>query len=331
VDDFPEKNRSRDSMSQTASSPFFSVVMPVYNGESFLSQAIESVIAQTARDWEMIVVDDASLDGTPGILAGYTSKYSNIRVFRNEENIGIAKTLNRGIREARGEWIVHLDSDDLFIPEYLETLQSFIARLRHPYCFISSWVTVIDGKGEKVIDVSLPSAKKIARMMNFENFLYHPATSFPKSVWERVGGYPDEDRKLSEDTEMWKRFFRFGVVLIMIPRHLVYYRIHDANYTSFKDSRCAKNEDRNRALAQQYHEWRISLFLKQGELRAARYEIFLLRKTQQAFSLKNICYYLMTILPKSLVYKFMWEVRPRFRRLARALMMGLSRNRHYSS
>jgi glycosyltransferase involved in cell wall biosynthesis len=318
-------------MSQTDFSPFFSIVMPVYNGERYLSPAIESVIGQTVRNWEMIAVDDASLDGTPAILAKYAAKYSNIRFFRNEENSGIAKTLNRGIREARGEWIVHLDSDDFFTPDYLETLQSFIAELRNPDCFISSWVTVVDGKGAKVVDVRLPSAKKIARMMNFENFLYHPATSFPKSVWERVGGYPDEDRKLSEDTEMWKRFFRFGVSLIMIPRHLVFYRIHDANYTSFKDKRSVENEDSERALAQQYHEWRISLFLKQGDFQAARCEILLLKKTQQSFSLKNVYYYLMTILPKPLVYEFMWEVRPRLRRLARALMNGLSQGRNHSS
>lgn len=298
-------------------SPFFSVVIPACNSEKYLPATLESVISQTFPDWEVVLVDDASSDGTPGIMDGYAEKYPRIRVFRNKENIGIAKSLNRGIREARGAWIARLDSDDLFIPGYLETLRSFIAKLPHQNCFVSGWVTVIDGKGDKVLDVRLPASKTIKRMMDFENFLYHSATSFPKQVWERVGGYPDEDRKLSEDAEMWRRFFRNGVSLFMIPEHLVAYRIHDSNFTSFKDGQLIDGEGSRQALEQQYHEWRVSLFLKQGDLQAAHHEIFLLKKIQHRLSLKNRFYYILTLLPKSLVYGFMWGIRPCIRRLVR--------------
>lgn len=304
--------------------PFFSIIMPVYNGERYLSMAIESVIAQTVHNWEMIAIDDKSSDGTTEILARYSAKHPHIRVFRNEENTGVAKSLNRGIREARGEWIVRLDGDDLFACDYLEILQSFVPKLSNPDCFISCWVTIIDGKGEKVVDVRLPSAKKIARMMAFENFIYHPATSFPKRIWSKVGGYPDSNRELSEDTEMWKLFLRSGISLIMLPRHLVFYRIHGSNLTSIKDGGCAENENRDRLLAKQHHEWKISLFLKQGNIQEARREILLLRKIQQKFSLKNLYYDLMSILPKPLVHGFMWEIRPRLRRLARGLTTGSS-------
>ena len=318
-------------MNQTKPLPFFSVVIPAYNSERYLPATLESVIGQTIRDWEIVVVDDASSDGTPELLARYAAKYPQIRIFRNEQNSGIAKTLNRGIREARGEWIARLDSDDLFTPGYLGTLRSFIAELPHSPCFISSWVTVIDGNGAKVLDVRLPSAKTIARMMHFENFLYHPATSYPKRVWEQVGGYPDEDRKLSEDTEMWKRFFKNDVSLFMIPKHLVLYRIHQTNTTSFKDGEITKKGSRQSALAQQYHEWRVSLFLKQGDLRAARHELLLLKEIRPAFSLKNTLYYLMTLLPNFLVYGFMWEIRPRMRRLTKFLKTGLLQARHNPS
>ena len=123
-------------MNQTEPLPFFSVVIPAYNGERYFPATLESVIKQTTHDWEIVVVDDGSSDGTPGLLAGYAAKYPQIRIFRNEQNSGIAKTLNRGIREARGEWIVRLDSDDLFTTDYLETLRSFIAELPHSSCFI---------------------------------------------------------------------------------------------------------------------------------------------------------------------------------------------------
>ncbi|MFZ5802833.1 MAG: glycosyltransferase family 2 protein [Candidatus Omnitrophota bacterium] len=304
-------------MSPDPSRPFFSVVIPVYNGENFLSAAIDSVLAQPFRDWELVVVDDMSQDKTPTILARYAAAHPNIRPVRNEENLGIAKSLNRGIRESRGEWIVRLDCDDLFARDYLETLRGFIETLPHGYCFVSCWVTVISGKGNTVLDIRLPPASTITRMMQYENFLYHSATSFPRRVWEQVGGYPDEDRKLSEDTEMWKRFIRFGVSLIMLPRFLVYYRIHDANYTSFKDTGCLEHGGSKGLLMRQYHTWRLSLFLKQGELRAARDEIQRLRKILGKFSLKTLYYHLLTYLPKPIVHNFMWEIRPRLRRLAK--------------
>lgn len=100
--------------------PVVSVVMPVYNAQRFLELAIRSVLEQSFADWELLLVDDASVDDSLSIAARYAELDPRIRLLRNKENIGVAETRNRGIRAARGTWIALLDSDDLWKPEKLE-------------------------------------------------------------------------------------------------------------------------------------------------------------------------------------------------------------------
>ena len=279
--------------------PFFSVVMPVYNAQEYVSCAIESVLVQNDVDWELVAVDDHSTDRTPEILAAYAQQDPRIRVLRNHENFKIAKSLNRGIEAARAEWIVRIDADDFFMPDYLKNLRTHVRKVPSLNCFFSSWITVVDESNQKILDVRLPHADMIRRMMKIENFLYHPATSFPKSLWRKAGGYPEIDRTVAEDTAMWTKFFEIGAQLIMIPRFLINYRVHYSNITSVND---AKLMERSGAQAwqktvRQNREWRISLYLKQRMLKLARTEILLLAKMQKYLSLKNLHYFLLTFLP----------------------------------
>lgn len=95
-----------------------SIIMPVYNSEKFLDKAIQSVLDQTYQEWELVVINDASTDQSKAMLAKYTDQ--RIIVIENHENMGIAKTRNRGIELAKGEYISFLDSDDWWLPEKLE-------------------------------------------------------------------------------------------------------------------------------------------------------------------------------------------------------------------
>ncbi len=100
--------------------PRFSVVMPVYNRESSVRHAIQSILDQTVDDWELIVVDDGSTDGTADVVRQFSDKDSRIRLFNNKKNRGISYTRNKGNREARGDIIVVQDSDDMSFPDRLE-------------------------------------------------------------------------------------------------------------------------------------------------------------------------------------------------------------------
>jgi len=294
--------------------PFFSIVMPVYNGADYVSGAIESILDQSDWSWELIIVDDASTDRTPEILHDYAQKDPRIRVFRNHKNMNIATSLNRGIREARGNLIVRIDADDFFNPPYLEVLREYAERLLPANFFFSAWVTVVDEGGKKILDVRLPKSEKIRSMMKIENFIYHPATSFPKQLWEKVGGYPEKQSAVAEDTALWNLFFKADAKLVMIPQFLINYRIHYSNITSVNDAQLTGEAGRTEwRTIRQNREWRASLYLKQKMLKSARAEILMLSRDQKRLSLKNIQYFILTFLPESFVYFFMWELRPRAR------------------
>ena len=97
-----------------------SIITPSYNTAQFIGDTIRSVLAQTYRNWELIIVDDGSQDETDAAVAEFTASDSRIRYFKNERNSGAAYSRNRALREAKGRWIAFLDSDDLWSPEKLE-------------------------------------------------------------------------------------------------------------------------------------------------------------------------------------------------------------------
>lgn len=103
-----------------------SIVMPSYNSERFIAESIASVQAQTYGDWELLIVDDCSTDGTVAVTESVAKDDSRIHVFSNERNSGAAFSRNRALREAKGDWVAFLDSDDLWEPEKLERQLAFM-------------------------------------------------------------------------------------------------------------------------------------------------------------------------------------------------------------
>ena len=101
-----------------------SIIMPSWNTDRFIAETIQSVIDQTYQNWELLIVDDCSTDNTDEVVASF--KDDRIKYFHNEKNSGAALTRNRAMREARGEWIAFLDSDDLWMPEKLEKQIAFM-------------------------------------------------------------------------------------------------------------------------------------------------------------------------------------------------------------
>lgn len=112
-----------------------SIITPNYNCGRFISQTIESVLAQTYTDWEMLIVDDCSTDGSYEIALEYAAKDSRIKVFRNEQNSGAAISRNRAIEESKGEYLAFLDSDDLWMPEKLEKQIAFMCENNCDFSF----------------------------------------------------------------------------------------------------------------------------------------------------------------------------------------------------
>lgn len=123
--------------------PLVSVVIPAYNCENFLAETLDSVLSQTYTDWECIVIDDGSVDGTFDIAESYASREPRIKCF-HQENQGVSSTRNNGIRFSRGEYVMSLDSDDLLKPTFLEKTVGYLVRHQETklvYCYAETFGT----------------------------------------------------------------------------------------------------------------------------------------------------------------------------------------------
>ena len=119
-----------------------SIITPCYNAERFIAQAIESVLAQTYTDWEMLIVDDCSKDNTIKIVQQYVDKDERIKLFCLQKNSGAGIARNKSIEEAKGRFIAFLDSDDIWFPNKLETQINFM--LDNNYESVCSWYEYVD-------------------------------------------------------------------------------------------------------------------------------------------------------------------------------------------
>ncbi len=131
-----------------------SVITPLFNGKKYIIETLESVRNQTCENWEMLIIDDASTDEGPGLVEDYLHVKADerIRLLKNEKNIGAVGSRNRGLSEARGQYICFLDSDDLWDPEKLERQLAYLKEKKttDPHAgFVFSQCRIIDGEGRE--------------------------------------------------------------------------------------------------------------------------------------------------------------------------------------
>ena len=135
-------------MKEQRDRPLVSVIMPAYNAEQFIEEAIDSVISQTVSDWELIVIDDGSSDCTQEIITKFTEEDARVHLIINEENMGVAKTRNRGLDICCGEYVALLDSDDYWEPQMLEKMIARAEQTRADIIYCS--YALVDEKGRKL-------------------------------------------------------------------------------------------------------------------------------------------------------------------------------------
>ena len=136
-----------------------SIIMPSYNTEEYISKSIESVLTQTYKNWELIIVDDCSSDKTDEVVRSYLSD-NRIHYLKNEKNCGAAYSRNTALREAKGKWIAFLDSDDLWMPEKLEKQLSFMKS--NGYFFSYTNYEEIDVNGKQT-GVKVTGPRKVTK------------------------------------------------------------------------------------------------------------------------------------------------------------------------
>ncbi|MEK7760951.1 MAG: glycosyltransferase [Nitrospirota bacterium] len=208
--------------------PTVTVLMAVYNGQRYLSEAIESVLHQTYDDFEFIIVDDGSTDASGDILRAYAAQDSRIALLRHEQNIGLTKSLNEGLSIAQGVYLARQDADDLSLPGRLEAQVTYLEA--HPAVgLLGTAYSVINGGGECLATYRHPQVStEILWQMLFHNAFCHTSVMWCRNLVEMGGGWYDERLLYSQDYELWVRLMK-STAGANLDLPLVAWRQHDAN------------------------------------------------------------------------------------------------------
>ena len=195
-----------------AKSPQVSIILPAYNRAVFLRRAIESVFRQTFEDWELIVIDDASTDETPAVLAEYVERDKRVRVIRNQENqygkVGLPGNLNQGLAVARANYIARLDDDDYWIDE--KKLAKQVAFLdAHPDCaVVGGGMVIVDEQGkERSRYLKKETDGAIRKGALFANPFSHTTVMFRADIARKAGSYRAH---YAEDWDLWLSMGIYG-------------------------------------------------------------------------------------------------------------------------
>jgi hypothetical protein len=205
------------------------VLMTVYNGAAYVRAAVASLLEQTYADFELLVVDDASTDGSGDIVAAMADP--RIRLVRNNVNLGLTRSLNRGLEIARGELIARQDADDLSAPDRLTKQVEFLDA--HPdVALVGSWYRKMDAAGASLGDRHLPEDHALLRWaLLFYCPFVHSAIVFRRHIVVGEHSGYDERFLYGEDYDLWSRVARCHRVA-NIPAVLVAYRQGPATMTS---------------------------------------------------------------------------------------------------
>lgn len=203
-------------------SELVSVIVPVYNAEKFIREAMDSVRAQTYENWELLLVEDGSSDGSVDVITGYIAKTqeTRIRLIRQPSNQGAARARNRGVREAVGRYIAYLDADDLWMPEKLEHELRFMEEKDAAFAFTGYEFADEHGVGlGKVVRVpeTLVYRQALSNTTIFTTTVMFDTVRISKELLEM----PEIK---SEDTALWWRILRTGYIAYGLDENLVRYR-----------------------------------------------------------------------------------------------------------
>ena len=204
------------------------------NARPFVEQTVRSILSQTCSDWEMIVVDNASDDGSGDLVEHLARDEPRIRVLRNDADLGHSGGLNRGLADCRGRWIARIDADDVALPNRLERQLDFVKQ--YPDVKVTSCLAYyIDAKGNRIGKThhDLTTRDAFARYMarNDPIGILHPGAFIQKRSLLAVGGYREAFGP-ANDIDLWCRIAERGGLILVQPEYLMEYRIHGGSISA---------------------------------------------------------------------------------------------------
>jgi glycosyltransferase involved in cell wall biosynthesis len=211
-------------MPVAATAPQVTVLMGVFNARASLDAAIQSMLAQTYADFEFLIIDDCSTDGSAEIVEQHATLDTRIRLIRHKTNSGLGELLRRGVFEARGELVARMDADDTSLPNRLQRQVDFLRA--HPEIdVVGSYALDVTKQGMRIRERRVPTThEKIAELVWTNPFL-HPTVMFRRQSILRIGSYAAIRRR--QDYDLWFRCVAGGLRLANIPEPLLHYHFSE--------------------------------------------------------------------------------------------------------
>lgn len=210
--------------------PFISIIMPAYNCEKFIEQAIESVIDQTYQNWELIIINDASIDATKDIVLKISNAENRIRYFENGQNLGVSETRNKGVSFAQGEWVAFLDSDDIWKKDKLEK-QITAIRFDNRIALCYTGAAFINEKGKAADHVLQIPERVVFHDLLKQNVISCSSVLVRKECLEKFK-MPHGD--LHEDFAVWLQILKDEGIAHGINEPLLVYRVYTGSKSGNK-------------------------------------------------------------------------------------------------
>ncbi len=218
-------------MKNTVIKPQISIITAAYNSEDYIDDCIKSIRSQTYSNWELIIINDGSTDDTEKAILEFSRKDSRIKYHKNDKNIGLIATLNKGIKISTGTYIARLDTDDIWVdPMKLQKQLDYLQKEPNTI-LIGTWGYRLNSKGENIGNIQYPTSdRSIRNYILIENCFLHSAVMFNRDIVIKNGLYSKEF-KSAEDYELWLKLGRSGE-FHNLPKYMVGYRINDSGISA---------------------------------------------------------------------------------------------------
>ena len=213
--------------------PLVSVIMPVYNSEKYLSEVIESILKQTFRNFEFLIFDDGSTDGSRAIIELNAKQDTRIIPYYSDVNRGYVVHLNRGIELSKGEFIARMDSDDISMPNRFQKQLDFLLAYVDIELVGSSTIIINENGKEVGVDHKFTESRNLYWECFFKAPFTHPSVMIKKKILNSVGKY-NESKIPSEDYDLWTRIVRVGKTA-NLKEPLLFYRTHAKSISKLKN------------------------------------------------------------------------------------------------
>lgn len=211
-------------------SPLISVIMPAYNAEKTLAQAVQSVISQTYCNWELLIIDDCSKDNTYALMQKLQRNSPKIKILKNDQNFGVSESRNKGVQVASGSWIAFLDSDDIWAPNKLEKQVKQLAR-NEEAAVLFTGSAFINADGEMLeYKLSVPETITYCQLLK-QNLISCSSVMVKTDV---IRQFPMKHDDMHEDYAVWLQILKQGYIACGINEPLLIYRLSTNSKSSNK-------------------------------------------------------------------------------------------------